>query len=93
MATWSKKSQTDVDRKQLVAALLAAGKPPHWFQIAGVHSPDTMPEDFWFLRPGPGGGWEVGVYERGKYNVGARFDAESEAAAWVYQSVMGHPPP
>lgn len=82
-----------MDRKQLVAALLAAGKPPHWFQIAGLHSQDPLPLDFVFLRPGSGGDWEVGVYERGEYDVRARFGSESEAAAWVYESIMGQPPP
>ncbi|WP_054815491.1 hypothetical protein [Nocardia arizonensis] len=82
-----------MDRKELLAALLAAGKPPHWFRLVGVHDPDPLPEDFWFLRPGSGGDWEVGVHERGKDNVGARFEAESDAVAWLYRSVMGHPPP
>ncbi|MFD7842503.1 hypothetical protein ACFV4K_06165 [Nocardia sp. NPDC059764] len=82
-----------MDRKQLVAALLDAGKPPHWFQIVGIHSYDPLPTDFWFMRPGPSGDWEVGVFERGEYDVRARFDSESDAAAWVYEAIMGHPPP
>ncbi|PPI94514.1 hypothetical protein [Nocardia nova] len=82
-----------MDRRQLAAALLAAGKPPQWFQIAGVHTHDPLPTDFWFLRPGSSGDWEVGVFERGEYDVRGRFAAESDAAAWVYESMMGHPPP
>ncbi len=82
-----------MDRKQLVAALLAAGTPPHLFQIVGVHSPDVLSEDYWFLRPGSGGDWEVGVHERGKDTVGARFDSESGATEWLYRAMMGHAPP
>ena len=81
-----------MDRQQLVEALLAAGQPPGSFQVTGVHSHEPVPTDFWFLRPGSGDGWEVGYFERGVYKVRKRFDAETEAAAWMYRAVTGREP-
>jgi hypothetical protein len=46
--------------------LLAAGLPPGAFRIEGVHEPPST--DFWFLRPA-GPRWEVGAYERGRWDV------------------------
>ncbi|MFG1796755.1 hypothetical protein [Nocardia sp. NPDC049149] len=80
-----------MDRKQLSAALLGAGLPPESFQIPGIHSHDQLPTDFWFLRPGSGG-WEVGAFERGTYDVRERFRAESDATAWLYRALTGHSP-
>jgi hypothetical protein len=82
-----------MDREQLSAALLAAGLPLESFQIPGTHTHDPLPTDFWFLRPGPGGGWEVGAFERGKYDVRERFGSEPEAAAWLYRTLTGNEPP
>ncbi|MBB5915541.1 hypothetical protein BJY24_004453 [Nocardia transvalensis] len=83
-----------MDREQLGAALLAAGLPPESFQIPGVHTHDPLPTDFWFLRPGqPGTGWEVGAFERGKYDVRERFSSESDASAWLYRTLTGHDAP
>ncbi|WP_280271288.1 hypothetical protein [Nocardia wallacei] len=82
-----------MDRRQLSAALLAAGLPPESFQIHGVHTHDPLPTDFWFLRPGPSGDWEVGAYERGKYDVRERFSTEPAASACLYRSLTGHDAP
>ncbi|MEU4342369.1 hypothetical protein AB0H00_14050 [Nocardia sp. NPDC023852] len=81
-----------MDRKQLNVALLAAGLPPESFQIPGTHTHDPLPTDFWFLRKGARGDWEVGAYERGKYDVRERFDTEPDAAAWLYRTLTGQAP-
>ncbi len=82
-----------MDRHQLVKALLASGVPPQSFQVPGVYTHDPVPTDFWFLRPGEGGGSEVGYYERGSYDVRKRFDSEADAAAWMYHAITGRQPP
>ncbi|MFI5782121.1 hypothetical protein [Nocardia sp. NPDC051570] len=80
-----------MDRRQLTVALLDAGLAPESFQIAGIHTHEPLPTDFWFLRPTPAG-WEVGAFERGIYEVREHFDTESEATAWLYRTLTGHPP-
>jgi hypothetical protein len=77
-----------MDRRQLAAALLAAGLPPDSFQIADAHTSDPLPTDFWFLRPAADG-WEVGVFERGDYDVRLRFATETAAASWLYRTLTG----
>ncbi|MFD4456948.1 hypothetical protein [Nocardia sp. NPDC058480] len=77
--------------QQLAAALTAAGLPPDSFQIAEVHETRPTPTDFWFLRPGPDHGWEVGAYERGQFDVRACFDTESNAAQWMLTTLTGTP--
>lgn len=81
-----------MNRERLAAALLAAGLPPESFQIPGVHDADPPPTDFWFLRAGDGG-WQVGAFERGVHDVRERFSDEAAAAAWMYRTLTGRPPP
>ncbi|MGS2806831.1 hypothetical protein [Nocardia sp. MW-W600-9] len=75
--------------QQLSDALADAGLPPGSYQIDGVHESDPLPTDFWFLRPGHDNGWEVGAYERGQFDVRARFDTESAAADWMLTTLTG----
>lgn len=82
-----------MNRHQLVEALLAAGRPPASFQVAGVHAAEPPSMDFWFMRPGADGGWDVGAFERGTYDVRKHFDAENQAAAFLYKALTGHEPP
>ncbi|RDI63962.1 hypothetical protein [Nocardia pseudobrasiliensis] len=81
-----------MDRRQLTTALLEAGLPPESFQITGIHSHEPVPTDFWFLRPAPSG-WDVGMFERGTYEVREHFPTEPEATAWLYQTMTGEPAP
>lgn len=61
--------------------LLAAGLPPESFQLAGVHESTPLPTDFWFVRPGQAGWWEVGSYERGVWDVRVVCGSVAEAGA------------
>ncbi|MCM6773698.1 hypothetical protein NDR87_09475 [Nocardia sp. CDC159] len=81
-----------MDRRQLTTALLASGVPPESFQITGIHTHEPLPTDFWFLRPSPTG-WEVGTYERGRYEVREHFPTETAAAAWLFRTLTGQAPP
>jgi hypothetical protein len=74
-----------VDRHELRTALLAAGLPPESFQLAGVHEHVPIPLDFWFLRPGSDGRWEIGAYERGVYDVREVLATEDAACARLYR--------
>ena len=82
-----------MDRHQVYRALLAAGLSPDAFELEDVHEHVPVPPDFWFLRRSPGGGWEIGPYERGTYDVRERFDTEAEACARLYTSLTGRPAP
>ncbi|WP_089154706.1 hypothetical protein [Micromonospora sp. NBS 11-29] len=82
-----------MDRHQVRAALLAAGLSPDAFALEGVHEQVPVPPDFWFLRRAPGGGWEIGLYERGGYDVRQRFGTEEEACAGLWQALTGRPAP
>lgn len=77
-----------MDRHELRTALLAAGLPPESFQLAGVHEHVPIPPDFWFLRPGPGGRWEIGAYERGLYDVREVFTTEAAACVRFYEILV-----
>jgi hypothetical protein len=77
-----------VDRHSLRDALLAAGVPPESFQLAGVHEASERPTDFWFLRPAAGGGWEIGSYERGRFEVRETHPSEAEAAHRLFDVLV-----
>ncbi|MFG2106072.1 hypothetical protein [Micromonospora chersina] len=82
-----------MDRHQVRGALLAAGLSPDAFELEGVHEHVPVPPDFWFLRHAPGGGWEIGLYERGVHDVRQRFDTEEDACAGLYHALTGRPAP
>jgi hypothetical protein len=83
-----------VDRYALRDALLAAGLPAGSFALAGVHEHVPVPPDFWFLRRAAnGGGWEIGLYERGVHDVRQSFDTEEAACAGLYRALTGRPAP
>ncbi|MFC6014202.1 hypothetical protein [Nocardia lasii] len=77
-----------MNRRELSTALTDAGLPPDSFRIEGVHETDPVPTDFWFLRDSDNG-WEVGSFERGTFDVRARFDTESAAADWMLSTLTG----
>ncbi|MER6910092.1 hypothetical protein ABT354_00245 [Streptomyces sp. NPDC000594] len=68
-----------MDRYALREALRAAGVADAYYHVEGVHEPVPTPPDHVFLRRGPEGGWETGVYERGSHEVMARHSRESDA--------------
>lgn len=70
-----------MDRAGLRLALRAAGLADDYYWIEGVHEPAPTPVDFLFLRRGAASGWETGLYERGRFEVLARFDTEEAACA------------
>ncbi|MDO3650342.1 hypothetical protein [Nocardia mangyaensis] len=78
-----------MNREQLVTALLDAGLATGSFQIPGVHETTPLPTDFWYLRSGADGGWEVGAFERGRFDTRARFDTESAATQWMLSTLTG----
>ncbi|OKI67848.1 hypothetical protein [Micromonospora sp. CB01531] len=82
-----------MDRHQVRGALLAAGLSPDAFELEDVHEHVPVPPDFWFLRRSPGGGWEIGLYERGTYDVRERFDTEEEAGDGLWTALTGRPAP
>ncbi|MFF2650101.1 hypothetical protein [Streptomyces sp. NPDC058045] len=70
-----------MDRAALLTTLRRAGVPDGHYFIEGVHQPAPTPPDFAFLRRSAGGGWETGVYERGRYEVVGRHPDEAAACA------------
>ena len=77
-----------MDRRGLRTALLAAGVPAEAFQLSDGRGSTPIPTDFWFLRPGPGG-WEIGSYERGRYDVREMLDTEDDACDRLYAILTG----
>ncbi|MER7416798.1 hypothetical protein ABT346_08435 [Micromonospora peucetia] len=82
-----------MDRHEVRDALLATGMSPDAFELEGVHEHVPVPPDFWFLRRSPGGRWEIGAYERGRYDVRLVFDTEEEACAALWRALTGRPAP
>ncbi|MFI7210460.1 hypothetical protein [Micromonospora maritima] len=82
-----------MDRHQVRAALFAAGLSPDAFELEGVHEHVPVPPDFWFLRRAAAEGWEIGLYERGTYDVRQRFATEEEACAGLFRALTGRPAP
>jgi hypothetical protein len=78
-----------MDRRGLRAALLAAGVPDGAFQLSDGHESTPIPTDFWFLRPAAGGRWEIGSYERGRYDVREVRDSEEQACTRLYEILTG----
>jgi hypothetical protein len=76
-----------MDRRSVVGALRAAGVADQLYVIEGVHEQAPVPPDFYFLRPS-GANWEVGVYERGQYEVTDRFADEDDACARLYRHLV-----
>lgn len=70
-----------MNRREVRAALSAAGVADGYYRIEGVHEPVPTPSDFLFLRQGPDGRWETGAYEHGTYEVIAHRTSESQACA------------
>ncbi|MFG3710746.1 hypothetical protein [Micromonospora sp. NPDC047730] len=80
-----------MDRHEVRSALLATGMSPDAFELEGVHEHVPVPPDFWFLRRSSGGRWEIGAYERGRYDVRLVFDTEAEACAGLWRALTGRP--
>ncbi|MER5551903.1 hypothetical protein ABT001_09500 [Streptomyces sp. NPDC002793] len=70
-----------MERRELRAALRAAGVADGYYRIEGVHEPAPTPPDFLFLRKSPDGVWETGAFERGTHEVIARHPDEAAACA------------
>ncbi|HWU05702.1 MAG TPA: hypothetical protein VN520_04770 [Streptomyces sp.] len=77
-----------MDRRDLRAALGAAGVADGCYRIEGVHEPAPTPPDFLFLRQTPDGVWETGAYERGRYGVIARHPDEAAACAHLLRLLV-----
>ncbi|ROQ59379.1 hypothetical protein EDD93_6773 [Streptomyces sp. 840.1] len=77
-----------MDRRELRAALDAAGVADGYYRIEGVHEPAPTPTDFLFLRRAPDGAWETGAYERGTYEVIARHPSESAGCAHLLRLLV-----
>ncbi|MGP3750245.1 hypothetical protein [Streptomyces sp. IBSNAI001] len=77
-----------MERRELRAALHAAGVADGYYRIEGVHEPAPTPPDFMFLRKAPDGVWETGAYERGTYEVIARHPDEAAACAHLLRLLV-----
>lgn len=80
-----------MNRLALRDALLDAGIPPDSFQLPGVHDSTPLPTDFWFLRPSVNG-WEIGPYERGRFDVRETLPTEAAACARFHEILLGVAP-
>ncbi|MEU6016823.1 hypothetical protein ABZ826_23070 [Streptomyces sp. NPDC047515] len=77
-----------MERRELHAALSAAGVADGYYRIEGVHEPAPTPTDFLFLRQAADGVWETGAYERGTYEVIARHPSEQAACAHLLRLLV-----
>ncbi|MEE1768732.1 hypothetical protein PUR34_11295 [Streptomyces sp. JV185] len=77
-----------MDRRELRAALGRAGVADGYYRIEGVHEPVPTPTDFLFLRQASDGGWETGAYERGTYEVIARYPSEQAACEHLLRLLL-----
>lgn len=82
-----------MDRRELRNILLGTGLSPDSFALADVHEHVPLPTDFWFLRPAADGRWEIGLYERGAYDVRETHDTEDAACRALHHALTGHPAP
>lgn len=82
-----------MDRCGLRNILLNSGLSPESFELAGVHEHVPVPPDFWFLRPTADGRWEIGLYERGVYDVRSTHDTEDAACRAFHRALTGRPAP
>jgi hypothetical protein len=80
-----------MNRTELVKALRLAEVPDALFDIPGVHDIPIQPDAYFFLRPVPGG-WVVGTRERSRDSVLARFAAEGDACAFLYDTLLRETP-
>ncbi|CAM02237.1 hypothetical protein SACE_2959 [Saccharopolyspora erythraea NRRL 2338] len=72
-----------VNRSELVARLRRLGLDGAEYVVPGYHDLPGSPEEYYYLRPG-GGGWEVGVHERGRDRPSATFATEDEACGYLH---------
>jgi hypothetical protein len=77
-----------VNRHALHRELVAAGVPDGYYRIEDAHEPVPVPTDFVFLRRSSDGGWETGVYERGRYEVIGHHTTEA-AACTALRRLLG----
>jgi hypothetical protein len=81
-----------LDGAQLVARLRAAGVPEAFYEIAGVHDVPVQPDAWYFLRRSADT-WAVGLRQRSRDRVLARFGSEAEACQYLYDILTSLPPP
>jgi hypothetical protein len=81
-----------LDGTELVARLRAAGVPEAFYEIAGVHEVPVEPDAYYFLRGGADT-WAVGLRQRSRDRVLARFRSEAEACRYLYDTLTSLPPP
>lgn len=72
-----------MNREELVQALRRARVPDALYDIPGVRNIRMKPDAYYFLRT-EAGGWVVGLSERGRDSVMARFSSEDEACRDLY---------
>ncbi|MGW7573842.1 hypothetical protein [Streptomyces sp. NPDC054765] len=77
-----------MDRRELRAALDAAGVANGYYRIEGVHEPGPTPPDFLFLRRARDGAWETGAYERGTCQTISRHPSEEAACAHLLRLLI-----
>ena len=70
-----------MNRTELAQALQAAGIPDRLYALPGLRDPEGW-LDSYYLLVANAGSWEVGVFERGRGRLGARFASEDEACRW-----------
>ncbi|UXY31644.1 hypothetical protein [Streptomyces sp. HUAS TT20] len=75
-----------MDRAELVERLREAGVPEAFYEIAGVPAPPARPDAHYFLRR-TADAWTVGLSERSQDSVVRRFATETDACAYLYDTL------
>ncbi|MGN5378495.1 hypothetical protein ACQ4WX_16705 [Streptomyces lasalocidi] len=94
MATSEADDGTDLmDSAELVERLREADVPEAFYDIPGIHDVPIQLDAYYFLCR-EGDGWTVGLRQRSQDSVMQSFATETEACAYLYETlIQSHPPP
>ncbi|MGW2650671.1 hypothetical protein ACWC2T_38755 [Streptomyces sp. NPDC001393] len=81
-----------MDSAELVERLREAAVPEALYEIAGVHDVPIQLDAYYFLRR-EADAWTVGLRQRSQDSVMRRFGTETEACAYLYDTLTHLPPP
>jgi hypothetical protein len=80
-----------MNRISLREKLRAEGVADGRYELTGLHKADRADLGFYFLESREGA-WVVGMAERGRRDVMARFGTEAEACDYLYQKLTWREP-
>ncbi|MBX7552920.1 hypothetical protein K1Y78_34100 [Streptomyces sp. tea 10] len=81
-----------MDSAELVERLREADVPEAFYDIPGVHDVPIQPDAYYFLCREVDG-WTVGLRQRSQDSVMRSFATETEACAYLYDTLVQLPPP